>query len=99
MTRAFVGFTAAVVLAMAAAIAPATAQFPPPPAPATPAPPTEAPPPPPPQTRCLSQEKGCRGIGTEHCRKVERPTHTSRTIHPLQIRARYWPQRGRDEVS
>ncbi|MGA7450978.1 MAG: hypothetical protein WBW73_06785 [Rhodoplanes sp.] len=44
MTRAFVGFTAAVVLAMAAAIAPATAQFPPPPAPATPAPPTEAPP-------------------------------------------------------
>jgi hypothetical protein len=44
MTKAFLGFTAALVLAMAAAIAPATAQFPPPPAPATPAPPAEAPP-------------------------------------------------------
>jgi hypothetical protein len=43
MTRAFVGFTAALVLAVAAALAPAAAQFPPPPAPATPAPPAEAP--------------------------------------------------------
>ena len=43
MSKAFLGFTVALVLAMAAAIAPATAQFPPPPAPATPAPPARAP--------------------------------------------------------
>jgi hypothetical protein len=43
MTRAFLGFTAALVLTIVAAIAPATAQFPPPPAPATPVAPAVAP--------------------------------------------------------
>ena len=43
MTRAFLGFTAALVLAIVAAIAPATAHFPPPPAPATPVTPAETP--------------------------------------------------------